>query len=43
MEENLIKLLLTKWIELKSDVEKKIELLKELDFRFDAGFKRLLS
>ena len=31
MEENLIKLLLTKWIELKSDGEKKIELLKELE------------
>jgi hypothetical protein len=31
MEENLIKLLLTKWIDLKSDGEKKIELLKELE------------
>ena len=31
MEENLIKLLLTNWIELKSDNEKKKELLKELE------------
>ncbi len=31
MEKNLIKLLLTKWIELKSDGEKKSELLKELE------------
>lgn len=31
MEERLIKLLLTKWIELKSDDEKKTELLKELE------------
>jgi hypothetical protein len=31
MEKNLIKLLLTKWIELKSDGEKKYELLKELE------------
>ncbi len=31
MEEKLIKLLLTNWIELKSDGEKKTELLKELE------------
>jgi len=31
MEENLIKLLLTKWIELKSNGERKIESLKELE------------
>lgn len=31
MEENLIKVLLTKWIELKSDGERRTELLKELE------------
>ena len=41
MEENLIKLLLTKWIELKSDGDRKTELLSELEisdkFRYLLG------